>query len=418
MQYTINELYDHLLEKVNNVYEVFKGFFGESHVDFQTLSPEVAIKHRIMYKMSVLGINEVNLEKNNFDIPFEITDRDLEEIKDNLSDKKFFIYVWWSSVTVTNENDKSIDIQDLYARIEIQLDGRIPYENHGFLLNRATYTPEQLASNYMHSHINGIPTSNFAEFKEPCLGRGPIKNTIATLKNGYDEAEWMLFCQELSMYVTVESISGIPYHYLEKVGGNNKELYGYTGYDLSKADRSAFARLFQETELKKFIEYYLKNGHLSLTYKDSNFTFGMPYCDYIIDISNSFIDYYNKFLVNVHNRFDCFTYGLLNSATFKNNKFYNNNSSNNNLSFERYKGKKVLTFKGKEITINILDTDSQYCASNITVISNNFAMYVLRNILRTINFRYRNKYYDNRNTYASQAKGTAPSSACKRVIYI
>ena len=36
MQYTINQLYKHLYQKVYNVYEVFKNFFNEENVDLQT----------------------------------------------------------------------------------------------------------------------------------------------------------------------------------------------------------------------------------------------------------------------------------------------------------------------------------------------------------------------------------------------
>lgn len=421
MQYTINELYDHLLEKVNNVYEVFKGFFGESYVDLQSLSPEVAIKHRIMHKMSVLGIDEVNLEKNDFDIPFEITDSILKEIESNLSDKRFLIYVWWPTVTVTNEYNKSIDIQDLYAKIEIGIDGKIPYEYHGFLLNRATYTPEQFISGYLHSHVNGIPKHDFARFMEPCLGRGPIRNTILTLKNDYDETEWMLFCQELSMYVTVESLSGIPYKKLEDVG-INKKLSNYTNYDFYQTGKECFLLNFPGTELKKFIEYYLRNGHLSLVYKRGCFTYGMPYHEYIIDISNSFIDYYNKCLTSYGKGkiAECFRNKLLYSVRLIDGTFYKNINSNTNFELNSYIGIKILTFKNKIITLNIKknsgDTEDPHVA---TVINPGLAMYILKNILRTINYRYRNEYYRTKREYfnSSTSEETTATTG-KRAIYL
>ena len=34
---------------------------------------------------------------------------------------------------------------------------------------------------------------------------------------GFDETKWMLFCHELSLYVTVESLEGVPYNHLENV---------------------------------------------------------------------------------------------------------------------------------------------------------------------------------------------------------
>ena len=68
------------------------------------------------------------------------------------------------------------------------------------------------------SHVHGIPFNRFTDFKSPCLGSGPIKSTVATLALGYDEAIRQLFCLELDKYVRVESIAGIPYRYLEKIG--------------------------------------------------------------------------------------------------------------------------------------------------------------------------------------------------------
>lgn len=419
MQYTINELYDRLLEKVNNVYDVFKGFFGECHVDLQSLSPEVAIKHRIMHKMSVLGIKEVNLEKNNFDIPFDITDMILEEIESSLSDKRFLIYVWWPSVTVTNENNKSIDIQDLYAKIEIGIDGRIPYENYGFLLNRATYTTEQFSSNYLHSHVRDIPKYNFAEFQEPCMGTGPIRETIGTLKNDYDKLMWMLFCQELSMYVTVESLKGVPYKHLEQVGSSQK-LTNFIGYNLNEAGILSFTMSFPTDVLKSFIKYYLEKGHLTLSYKNGNFTFGMPYHEYIIDISNSFIEYYNLCLASTKNKLSSlFLNKLLYNAKLIGNEFYGNTRNNVQGLFDMYEGKRVLTFKGKEIKTKIIGNVNEEDSHLVILIDHKVAMYILRNILRTINYRYTNEYYRRKkNYYSGTTTCEVPTPTTKRVIYI
>lgn len=409
MQYTVNQLYQHLFEKPLTIYDIFKGFFGEDFVDMQyEIGDEKKVKSYLFARISDEIVEE------NFDAPYEVTEESLKNIENTYKDRKFILYVWWPRVTVTNEYDKSVNIKDLYAKIEIQNDGCIPYECSGFLLNRATYTREQFVSDYMFSHINGIPKDNFSKFLPPCLGRGPIRETINTLKNEYDEATWMLFCQELSMYVTVESIAGGPWRKMEAIG--NKSLNSeYVDYTFDNKDKSYFISVFTNENLKNFIQYYLKHGHLSLRYVNRRFTCGMLYYEYIIDISNTFIDYYNKYLKSTAKKLeDCFTYKLLKSVIVANGKFYTEGRSDINASsLNIYQNKPVLTFKGKKIRTEITDTD--YGSREVfytTVIANNLAMYILQRILRTINFRYQNEH----NSKSKRNQGI--TSACERIFYL
>lgn len=417
MLYTINELYELLHERVNAVYGIFKDFFGEENVDLQGLSPEVSFKNRIKHALPSWQIEDIQYEVDDYDSKqYELSDGIISILKSNFEDEKVSIFVHWSTVTITNENNKSIDIQDLYAQVQFQLNGRIPYENHGFLLNRSTYTYEQFASGYLHSHIQNLSKEDLRTFKRPCLGSGPIKDTISTLKNDYDETMWMLFCQELSMYVTVESLEGVPYKYLEKIKGE-KELYQYRGYNLKDAYESSFTMVFTREELKNFIEYYLKNGHLSISFNNGRFTYGIPYYEYIIDLSNAFIDFYNEHLASDSDKLSkCFDYNLIMNARFDGTKFYGDNTSGDIHRFDVYKGKKILTFKGKEVKLRIIDPSEETQASRTTIINHNLAMYILRNILRTINYRYRNEYKRSKNSLDPEDK--EPSSACQRVIYI
>ena len=415
MEYTVNQLYQHLFEKPLSIYEIFKGFFGEDFVDIQTHQGKelTSFKEYLCAKIcdETSFSNEAIEEICNQS--FEVTEEQLTGLENTVKDKRFIIYVWWPRVTVTNEYNKSVNIQDLYAKIEIQNDGTIPYECNGFRLNRATYTREQFMSGYMHSHINIIPKNNFTQFQIPCLGRGPIISTIGTLKNEYDEATWMLFCQELSMYVTVESISGGPYHRMETIGNVSQNLM-YSGYSFNYTGKVDFLSLFTNDDLKKFIKYYLKHGHLSLGYMNSAFTWSMPYYEYIIDISNSFIDFYNKYYSTTAGNLDnCFSKGMLKQVIVADGKFYNEGDYNsfdiNN--FSEYQNKLVLTFKGKEIRTTIINNKQGSEATLTIVISNNVAMFILQKILRTINFRYKNEH----NKYRRNQEATP---ACERVLYL
>lgn len=415
MEYTVNQLYQYLFEKPLAIYEIFKGFFGKDFVDIQTCQGRElsSFKEYLLAKICDESFMPKEAAEEEYNLSFNITEMQLKELKTTLEDKRLIIYVWWPRVTVTNEYNKSVNIQDLYAKIEIQNDGTIPYECNGFRLNRATYTREQFLSNYMHSHISTIPKNNFTQFQIPCLGRGSIISTIGTLKNEYDETTWMLFCQELSMYVTVESISGGPYHRMETIGNVSLDIM-YTGYTFNYAGKVDFLSLFTNDDLKKFIKYYLKHGHLSLGYMNSAFTWSMPYYEYIIDISNSFIDFYNKYYSTTAGNLDnCFSKGMLKQVIIADGKFYNEGDYNsfdiNN--FSEYQNKLVLTFKGKEIRTTIINNKQGSEATLTTVISNNVAMFILQKILRTINFRYKNEH----NKYRRNQEATP---ACERVLYL
>lgn len=410
MQYTINQLYNHLYHNINTVYDTFKGFFGEDYVDLQLQDVEKNIKIRIEVFLEELGIKNKNTEAKENDL-YEISDEDLSSIEQRFDFLKAFIYVWFPRVTVTNEYNRSVDIQDLYAQIVIKQDGRIPLENYGFKLNRATYPIDQFLCNYMHSHIEYIPKSNFTQFMSPCLGRGPIQKTIGSLKMEYDEVMWLLFCQELSMYVTVESIAGGPWKRMEIIGRRDT-MTDYSGYKLYNNYITRFSPQLSTQDIKNFTVYYLNHGHLSISYRNGKYICGMPYHEYIIDISNSFINYFNNYLATDEDKlYNFYSIGILHKAILVNNVFYRAEGSNRNANVDQYRNKKVLKFKGKDILTTINDV-SDNNSFTVTIISNDIAMYILNGILRTINFRFEDGK-DN-NTEGSQE----PSSTNQRVIYL
>lgn len=399
MQYTIKQVWDHLHEKVKDTYDIFKSFFGEEHVDLQPYSAFCTFesnKDSLRLYMSIGKDTKVVRKDEKYGSVYDISEETLKDIEERYAHQIYNIFIWWDKVTVTNENDKSVVIQDLYAKVQINMNGTIPLESVGFLLNRATYSEIQFRSDYLHSHINGITKSNFSFFNAPCLGRGPIVQTILTLKNEYDEAIWMLFCEELSKYVTVESLTGGPWRKLESIGVrivDNK----YKGYMLGTVHQF-FNSCLEVEELKKhlkeFIKYYLEKGHLSISYQYGYYTVGTPYYEYIIDISNAFIDFYNSYL----NRFiphisDLFATGLLNKALVDNGKFYTPSYSGRFYpgDIEMYQNKYVLTFKGKEIFTKIIPKEGgdEYTS---TILDSNFAIYLLKKILTVINYRYKNEH--------------------------
>lgn len=413
MQYTLDQLYKHLHQKVDDIYLVFQNFFGKDYTDLQMIRYPTAVWQLIKSKLSMNGIIG-NKDANTGEEVFEVSEQQLKTIVDTVSVGKAIIYVWWPTVVVTNENNKSVVIQDLYAKIEINHDGTIPYECLGFLLNRATYTKIQFLSDYMHSHIQGINKTNFSHFLSPCLGTGPIRETIASLKNESDEVTWMLFCQELADYVTVESLQGGPWRRLEEIGRrDNIELT--PSYSYANTSMTNFLRLFTRDSLKSFAQYYLQNGHLILGFQNSKFTCNMPFTDFIVDISNAFIDFYNLYLKSTESRKEaCFEKTLLRNVEIRNGLIYctqfrYNSTSTTNVNC--YRGKHVLTFKGKDITTTIIEsTNPEEEIESAIIIDPSLAMGILAHILKIINYRYKNEY--------KHRTDKEPASTCQKVYYL
>ena len=362
MQHSANPIPNPDHQEVCDIYEVFKNFFGEQYVDIQAKADS----------------------------------------------SYYLIYVWWPHVTVTNEYNQSISIQDLYAKIEINNEGRIPFEFFGFQLNRATYSQEQFLSDYMHSHIHFIPKDDFTQFQSPCLGDGPIRNTINTLKTDCDIAEWMLFCQELSMYVTVESISGGPWRRMENIG-KFTIAHNYVYYNFNRSG-FIYPDFFIDFMKKEFIQYYLTHGHLSLSFRNGQFICGMPFYKFIIDISNAFISYCNTIFTTESTKQKLVDSNLLTSLVVSDGKFYIPRNNTNLQNLNCYKDKFVLVFKGKHILTTIIDSPSNEFFP-VTVIHHTMAMDILKNILKVINYRYKNEHNNN---------NAAPDSpqTCKRTVYI
>lgn len=382
---TIEELQKKVCEKVFEVYEVFQDFFGEEFVDLQhlprpllCLPPEIAL---------------AELENR------DISDAQIESARQAVRSSIYpCIIVYWPEVTITNENNRSIKIQKLFAKIEVNLEGKIPYENLGFLLNRSKYPISQFMGGYdqrgfLHSHICQIPKNDLQEFQRPCLGRGPINGTILSLKREFDRITWMLFCQELSMYVTVESLDGVPYNKLEEIG-QLKPNHHYQHFDKQYAFYRADTIDFDNDIYKAFVAYYLEHGHLNLCYTGGEYRLGMSYYDFIIDISNTFIEFVNSDPLfsgyNIDALFE--EEEVLRKVVVADRKFYNTSATHSLTSLSRYIGREVLRFKGEIITLEIFEDADEEGPVPTTLLDAELAQIILQNILLVINYRYKNEY--------------------------
>ena len=223
----------------------------------------------------------------------------------------------------------------------------------------------------------------------------------------------MLFCHELSLYVTVESLAGVPYKYLENVHLNDiLSSYGKYNENYGMA-LDYFNRIFPPAELKEFILFYLQNGHLAINYQNGVFKAGMSYFDYMIDISNAFIEYFNTHYDDKHIAQQCFDHHVLYHSIASNGQFFDPGSSDTIPDVSQYVGKKVCTFKGRDITLRIMESSTEE-PQKTTVLNHGLAMYILNNILKIINYRYTNEY----TRQHCQSTAALPATTGQRVYYI
>jgi hypothetical protein len=162
----IEGLYNSLMEKPLRVLSIFNDFFGEENVDMQgywsldkfkswmniePLSTYIPNGNIVsmnrndwsMYKRAIIDLPEDQVEK----VVNVLTDN---RVKERIGNDKFngiFILIHFPHVRVTNEHDRFVDINHLWAKVKVMYNGTL---NGGFTLNRSEYTMLHISSGYMH----------------------------------------------------------------------------------------------------------------------------------------------------------------------------------------------------------------------------------------------------------------------------
>ena len=419
----IEELYNSLMDKPFRVLSIFNDFFGEDKVDMQGYLRLDEFKSWMNIEplsAYIPSSNIVSMDNNDWsiyrtqtitDLPEDqvekvvngLTNITVKEIIGNVVFGEIFILVHFPHVRVTNEHNKFVDINHLWAKVRVMYDGTL---SGRFTLNRSEYTLLHFRSHYMHSHISSIPKSDFTQFQNPCTGSGPINGTISTLNRDYDEDMWNMFCLELSKYVTVESVAGRPYHYLEKLGTNDMQAgedkfitYLFPNYCVNDILSDKF---------KEFVMYFINSKKLKFNYVNGSYSIGMSLIEFIVLISNEFIKWYNDQFNKgkLTTKFeDLKKHGILRECIIDNGKIYYDRSINNANNYAQYIGKQVCMFKGKEITVDITDITKVGNENKSIILDTQTALYILTTILKVLNYRYgRNKAIHESNQFGTEVR--------------
>lgn len=385
----VERLYQKSYEKVFQVYEVFKDYFDEERVDLQGIPTLENFKERLF---SVKYNSSLNFSIITSTQAWNEIDEQNREIIRTLcssgalntyigSDSTVFKYLFpfvlekynptiinavyiivhFPEVRVANENDKYVDIKELYARVRVTNSGNI---EGTFGLLRADYPVSHLYADYAHSHISGV-TLAANEFKSPCLGTGPINRTIVSLVADFDLNMWMLFCRELDTYVTVESLNGGPYRRLENITGKRqlrKTSQNFSNNVYLGRVNGLWANNLPLNELKNFITHLLRKKVIKFNYNEGSYNLAMSFKDYIVEMSNSFIDWVNNYMnrnvANTHwfNLEYLLSKGILGQYSIQNGIIYSFSNNGRSLhEYLSYNGKDMLMFKGNRVRLNVYD---------------------------------------------------------------
>lgn len=402
----IEELYNSLMDKPLRVLGIFNDFFGEDKVDMQgywSLDKFKSWMNIEPLSTYIPNGDIVSMNRNDWSMydTWAITDLpgDWAEkvanmltnttVKEKIGNAKFndiFILIHFPHVRITNEHDRFVDINHLWAKVRIMYNGTL---SGGFTLNRSEYTLLHIKSNYMHSHISRIPTNDFTLFQNPCTGSGPINGTISALNRDYDEDTWNMFCLELSKYVTVESIAGRPYKYLEKLGTSDMEVG--IGRFITYLSPSYYRDALSSNKLKEFVKDFINLKKLKFNYVNGSYSIGMSLIEFIVLISNEFIKWYND-QFNKEKLTTKFTElkrkDILKECIIDKGKIYYDRDRNNANNYAQYIGKKVCMFKGREVTIDITDIAEVRNENKSIILNTQIALYILATILKVLNYRY------------------------------
>jgi len=345
---------------IQEIYQVFKDYYGEDRVDLQH------------------------------------TDR-------------YYIIVHWDSVVITNEYDEHVEITHLYGKVKLHNSGKLDGKPK-FL--RTEYSDLHWTSGYRHSHIPRLDNAASArEWQGSCLGSGPINHTIAKLQStpykewndergAYDdfnyentrlfedENTWLLFCFELDKYVHVESVAGTPYFKMRDIGNNNVTSQSKLAMLFNLWHTSGIGR----ARSKQFIEYVLKSGRLKFRFINNAYTIGMSNSEYILTMSNLFIEWYNSqpdaniLDISTESLSDM---GFLKQAVLIGDTICLKTNDRHRLPpIASMIGETLFVFKGNEVKLSLRGAHSDSPLNAITIICPDYLGHIAYKLLRFINCKY------------------------------
>jgi hypothetical protein len=369
----VETLYRELLELPMAVTEIFNDFYGEERVDLQPMSLEEFIYELGRTEMQdIVGGGSGTFAESSYmrshrdehlivsysnrmyshvlTERIDIFDRYAPYMKEFIGNKWFIdipIIVHFPHVTIRNEYDRTVEVDNLWAKVPVTWEGK---GRGWFKMNRSEYDVVHMQSDYMHSHVSGIDFD--FKFRSVCTGSGPINNTMSSLTVGFDEPIWQLFCLELERYIGTESLTGGPYRRMENIGANGSNMRD--NFSMEQTSYASSNYFLMETS-NEFLDYLLASNVLKFNYRNGSYGLAHTFTDTVLTISNAFINWYNAKYRATSNTPDADTLregGIIKEAIIANGAIYDPNS-NASRDYSQFVGRKVLTFKGQDVNLVI-----------------------------------------------------------------
>ena len=339
------------------VYEQACEYFGEDRVALQTTEVSVEgasptpnpSRRAETVRIDLFGSRKSNLKKESLSF------KDALSYVGDFYNTIYSLYIYWPEVKVTNENDKSVTIQDVFVRIKTSAQGMSFREIEPFTVMKTSFSKLQWNRRYIHSHVREY--SSFG-FKHICLGSGPIKRTISKLKDFPDDVLALkLFFWELDKVMHVESLSGVPYIRLTSIQEDTTAPitavmnHNYDWLSLAIHGEGTKATIY------KFLSSFVKAVEIPTAFVDGKYILACSFIDFTILLTN----YYNKWFKTWENAemlgikvpthigsIPMFPYVI------KDGKLYDYYQMRTTRMREADKDK-VFTFKGQDFKLKIVD---------------------------------------------------------------
>ena len=116
-----------------------------------------------------------------------------------MSNIVFNLDIHFPNLTITNSKHESIDLTDMYFRLEFNSDGSI-----GLLGTRGSISLPEFENNYSHSHLSS--NTKIGEYTNFCLGTGEIDDQKDALKIALNGLKDFLEKGHSGSYATLEDI--------------------------------------------------------------------------------------------------------------------------------------------------------------------------------------------------------------------
>ena len=188
----------------------------------------------------------------------------------------------------------------------------------------------------------------------------------------------MLFCYELSKFVTVESLSGVPYRKLERITSSSERI-DYIGYR-----RAQNLPKF----ITNFVRHLILSRKLKFVYRNGSYVLGMSNAECMILVSNEFINWYNQLDNAEAEQVEDIKRCYMKSGVAAKGHIYGMNMSLPLLDrVSEHVGRRICTFKGREIKLRISGAVSETSARSL-FLSEDVISEILSVILEVINLKY------------------------------